>query len=81
MERGDLTCLEFVELVTDYLENALSPAARTRFEEHLAACRVCPRYVEQLRTTARLLGRLSEADLPEPAREPLLRAFRTWKRC
>ena len=34
----ELTCQELVELVTDYLEDALSPAERVRFEEHLIVC-------------------------------------------
>jgi anti-sigma factor RsiW len=75
----DLTCRELVELVTDYLEGALSPAERHRFEWHLGSCSVCPRYVEQLRTTIRILGHLGEDDVPEPARTALLDAFRAWK--
>jgi anti-sigma factor RsiW len=75
----DLTCCELVELVTDYLEGALSRAERRRFESHLGTCRVCPRYVEQLRTTVRVLGRLGEDDVPEPVRYALLDAFRAWK--
>jgi hypothetical protein len=75
----DLTCRELVELVTEYLEGALSSAERHRFELHLGSCRVCPFYVEQLRTTVRVLGRLGEDDVPEPARAALLDAFRAWK--
>jgi hypothetical protein len=76
---GDLTCRELVELVTDYLEGALSLVERHRFEIHLGTCKVCPRYVEQLRTTVRVLGRLGEDDVPEPAKTALLDAFRAWK--
>jgi len=75
----DLTCRELVELVTDYLEGALAPGERRRFERHLGACSVCPRYVDQLRATVRVLGRLHEDDVPEPARDALLHAFRDWK--
>lgn len=75
----DLTCREFVELVTDYLEGALPLAERRRFEKHLRSCTVCPRYVDQLRATVRVLGRLDEEHLKEPVRITLLRAFRTWK--
>jgi hypothetical protein len=75
----DLTCRELVELVTDYLEGTLTLDERRRFEHHLGECRVCPRYVEQLRTTIRVLGRLGEDDVPEPARSALLEAFRAWK--
>lgn len=79
MADADLTCRELVELVTHYLEGALSPAAHARFERHLRSCAACPRYVDQLRATVRALGRLREDDLPEPARGALLTAFRTWK--
>ena len=75
----DLTCRELVERVTDYLEGALTLGERRRFEHHLDGCSVCPRYVEQLRTTVRVLGRLREDDVPEPARGALLDAFRAWK--
>jgi anti-sigma factor RsiW len=75
----DLTCRELVELVTDYLEGALSLTERHRFEAHLGTCTVCPHYVEQLRTTVRIMGRLGEDDVPEPARSALLDAFRAWK--
>jgi anti-sigma factor RsiW len=75
----DLTCRELVELVTDYLEGALKPGERQRFEHHLEGCSVCPRYVEQLRATIRVLGRLHEDDVPVLARDALLDAFRAWK--
>ena len=42
---------EFVERVTDYLEQALEPTDRTRLEEHLAECGPCRDYLEQLRRT------------------------------
>jgi hypothetical protein len=79
MATDDLTCRELVELVTDYLEGALSTVERERFEWHLRRCAVCPGYVDQLRTTIQALGRLRVEDVPDAAREPLLAAFRTWK--
>jgi anti-sigma factor RsiW len=75
----DLTCRELVELVTDYLEGALPLRARRRFERHVRSCAVCPRYVEQLRATVHVLGRIGEENLKEPIRTTLLAAFRTWK--
>jgi anti-sigma factor RsiW len=76
---ADLTCQELVELVTDYLEGALAPAERTRFESHLAGCQGCRAYLAQARRTIDLSGRLEEEDVPEETRERLLRAFRAWK--
>jgi anti-sigma factor RsiW len=76
----DLTCRELVKLVTDYLEGELPLGERRRFEEHLGGCSVCPHYVEQLRATIRVLGKLGEEDVPAPARDALLEVFRAWKR-
>jgi anti-sigma factor RsiW len=73
-----LTCAELVELVTDYLEGALPPAERERFEQHLEACPGCIAYVEQLRETVRLTGTLREDDLAPATRDALLAQFRDW---
>lgn len=74
-----LDCIELVELVTDYLEDVLSPAERLRFEEHLALCDGCTTYVEQIRQTVALTGKLTPSALSETARDRLLAAFRDWK--
>jgi predicted anti-sigma-YlaC factor YlaD len=81
MTRDDMACRELVEAVTDYLEGALSNADRTRFEEHLDICRGCRTYLDQMRRTIELTGRLSPADLAiEPStRDRLLAAFRRWR--
>lgn len=74
-----MTCREIAELITDYLEGALSPEAKVRFEDHVAGCAACTSYIGQLRATTRVLTRLREEDLPVSLREELLAAFRTWK--
>jgi anti-sigma factor RsiW len=75
----EMACIELVELVTDYFEGALSEHERQRFEEHLAGCGPCVRYVEQLRTTVELSGRLDERDVAPELRTVLLEAFRGWR--
>jgi anti-sigma factor RsiW len=74
-----ITCREFVELATDYLEGSLSESDRERFEDHLALCPGCQAYMEQLQATLRALGRIPEESLSAAAREELLQAFRDWK--
>jgi len=74
-----LTCQELVELVTDYLEDALPPAERARFDSHLSDCDACRAYLHQIRTTLDLLGHLSPEDIDPDAERTLLRVFRTWK--
>ena len=73
-----MTCQELVELVTDYLEGALPPAENRRFEEHIAVCDGCARYLEQIRETVRLTGTLTTGDLSTEAEAALLDAFRSW---
>ncbi len=74
-----LVCSQVVELVTDYLEGALSPEDRARFEEHLSHCDGCTRYVEQIRVTIALTGNVTEDDLSDEAKQELLAAFRDWR--
>ena len=73
-----MTCEEFVELVTAYLEGVLSEEDHRAFDEHLALCPGCDRYLAQFRTTIDLLGELPGGTLSSPARERLLDAFAHW---
>lgn len=73
-----LSCQELVELVTDYLEDALGAEDRARFEEHLGTCAGCQEYLEQLRLTIALTGELAAADLSAEAERTLLEAFGDW---
>jgi len=73
-----LTCHEVVNIITDYLEDSLSPGDRRRVEEHLAICDGCTAYLEQMRETIRLAGILTEEQIPEDQKRRLLEAFRTW---
>jgi anti-sigma factor RsiW len=75
---GELTCREVVELVTDYLEGALPPPERARFESHVDRCSGCSAYLAELRSTVELVGRLREEDVPAAVRDELLAAFRHW---
>ncbi len=74
-----LSCQELVELVTDYFEGALSEDERVRFEEHAARCHGCGAYLEQMRATVELLGRLPEESLSPDAERRLLEAFHGWR--
>ncbi len=73
-----INCQELVELVTDYLEGALSTADLRRFEEHLAGCGKCTEYLAQLEATIRVTGTLTLDDLSPEAERELLEVFRSW---
>ena len=79
LRRKDMVCQQAVELVTDYLEGALSRRDRRRFESHLAACPNCTAYLEQIRITIALTGAVEPDDLTPEAREELGELFRRWR--
>jgi anti-sigma factor RsiW len=74
-----MACQELVEVITDYLEGTLPAHDRRRFEAHLALCDPCVVYLDQMRATIALAGRVAPAALSAPAREGLIEAFRGWR--
>jgi predicted anti-sigma-YlaC factor YlaD len=75
----EVTCRQFVELVTDYFEGELEGRTLSQVEEHLVMCDWCVTYVEQMRATIGLLGGLGDPGSPEPSESVLavLRARRS----
>jgi anti-sigma factor RsiW len=74
-----LNCRELVELVTDYLEGAMPPAQRARFEAHIATCDGCAVYLRQIRETIVVLGTLPADPLSREAEDELRTGFRDWQ--
>jgi predicted anti-sigma-YlaC factor YlaD len=62
----EVTCQQFVELVTDYFEGALAPRTLDRVEEHLVLCDWCVAYVEQMQATIASLRDLEQPASPVP---------------
>ena len=75
----EITCREFVELVTDYCEDALGPVEAGLVEEHLVMCDWCKTYLDQMEQTVHLIGSPPDEPVPERTHETLLRAFREWR--
>jgi anti-sigma factor RsiW len=73
-----MDCDELVELVTAFLDGALSVGDEGRFVAHLAECDGCETYLDQFRQTIQTLGRLPAESLSDEARAALLTAFRDW---
>ena len=74
----ELVCREVVELVSDYLEGAMTLDDRARFEEHLAMCDGCSAYLEQMRLTLRVAGALRAESVDPHVCAHLVDAFRGW---
>ena len=75
----ELACKELVEIITDYLEGTLPEGERARFDAHLLTCPGCREYVEEMRITLQLTGRLTVESISAGARDELLRAYRRMK--
>ena len=75
----ELNCQEVVELVTDYLEQALLPEMQAQFEEHIEECPGCVTYLEQVQQTIMMLRKLSEQQTFPETKQDLLEIFRNWK--
>jgi anti-sigma factor RsiW len=79
LRQPEYACQEMVELVTDYLEGNLTRSQRRRFEAHLRGCEHCTEYLEQMRTTIRLTGRLEDDDITPEMREEFGELYRRWR--
>lgn len=78
MTADEITCRQFVELVTDYFEGALPPRTFSHVEEHLVMCDWCVTYTEQMRATIESLQGLKDSSSREPP-DSLLAALRANK--
>ena len=72
-----MTCRELTELVTDYLEDALAPGERVRFEEHLETCDGClKRFQFEAGVLDELRGKLRRVSAQAALAERLRAAMR-----
>ncbi len=68
---GMLTCREMDDFMVDYLDGALPPGTRIRFDLHLRLCSGCREYVRGYRKSIELTQRVFEQDDAEvPAEVP-----------
>jgi predicted anti-sigma-YlaC factor YlaD len=79
MNTDELTCQQVVELVTDYLEQALLPQLQKQFEEHMAECPGCETYLDQVRKTTMLLRTLAQEQIFPEKKQELLDILQKWK--
>jgi predicted anti-sigma-YlaC factor YlaD len=73
-----ITCQAAVELMTDYLEGAMEPKDRARFEQHLRYCPPCERILDQLRATTDVVARLDPEQLEPETRDRVIELYRSY---
>lgn len=70
-----LTCQQLTELVTDYLEGNMSFWRRMQFRMHLAMCKHCSAFLEQMKATIKAASRIVEPPAPAAMKADLLAHF------
>lgn len=76
-------CIEFVELVTAYLDGSLPDRLTEQVDNHLRECDGCRTVLSQWRTVVGLVGRLTQAEVNriDPlTRDQLMTTFRRARR-
>ena len=76
MATHDITCREFVEVVTDLMESQLPVAERDLVERHLAMCTWCQTYTDQMRESVAQVARLREDEVAPELVRSLTATFR-----
>ena len=69
--------MQFVEIITDYLEGRLTAADRTRVENHLLECDGCESYRQQMLAILAVLSQTPQPQIPVRRRTELAEAFRS----
>lgn len=59
-----MSCEEFCGEIEEYLDGALAPDEKKRFEEHMSSCSECRAEVDFARACAAAVGELDEIDVP-----------------
>jgi anti-sigma factor (TIGR02949 family) len=77
--RRALVCRQVVELLTDYLDGALTARDRERLESHLADCPHCTEYLAQLRATIASAGSVAPDDLDPEVVDDLVALYHRWR--
>jgi len=77
----EFSCQEMIEVVTNYLDDALPADERQRYERHLSYCAGCSTYLDQMRETIRQTSMVPrDESLPPALREKIVAQFRSWRR-
>lgn len=77
---SSMTCQDFTEGITDYLEGDLLPDRRVGARFHLGLCTACRVSLLQMQQTLAVLGRIPRRPAPAAVRAGLLEKFRARSR-
>ena len=73
-----MTCKEFIDFLSAYLDGELDPEIQQVFDQHLSVCPNCVIYMESFKSTIALLkeqGVEGDSTTPDDVPQPLLAAI------
>jgi anti-sigma factor RsiW len=68
-----MKCRELIEIIDDYLDDALAPDIAQELERHLEECAPCRAYIATYRKTSRIGAVAARVDMPEEMKARLRR--------
>ncbi|UQX89273.1 zf-HC2 domain-containing protein [Jatrophihabitans telluris] len=74
--RDELACRRAVELISDYLDEALASKLRRRLEQHLAKCPHCAAYLAQIRAVIAAVGPATVDEIDPLGRDEFRQLYR-----
>ncbi len=57
-------CDEVIQLLTDYVDGELEPAAQSKLDQHFKGCRSCHGFLETFKRTIELTGTFRCEEIP-----------------
>ena len=72
----EVVCMSGVELLMEYLEDALAPDVRHAIEAHVAGCSRCDAFIASYRETPRIVRDATRLEMPADLEASLLTALR-----
>jgi predicted anti-sigma-YlaC factor YlaD len=66
-----MTCQEAIELLGEYLDGTLTPAALERLEGHLRHCEPCRAYLATYKRAVELAAKVNRVEMPPAVKQRL----------
>lgn len=80
-DKRKITCQNFLEEMSDYIDGSLESELRISIEAHLAKCPNCWVVFDETRRTIQIFQSMECQELPKPVYERLLTALEnSWKK-
>jgi len=72
----EIVCMSGVELLMEYMEDALAPDVRAAIEAHVSGCPRCEAFIASYRETPRIMRDATRMEMPAGLEVSLLAALR-----